>query len=195
MNYHRFNASDTWDCDLNSDEIRRIQTHQFCPRNWKHNFLVIVCPLMTEHHLAPGHLQLQRWTSSGSVNTLRPRQMDFADIFKCIFLNENVWILIKISLKIVPKGPFNNIPAMVQIMAWRRPGDKPLSEPMVVNLLTHLYITRPQWVNELAHNSPKPNDAYKRHQTRPSLVQIMACRIFCTKPLPELMLAYCHLHP
>ena len=43
-------------------------------------------------------------------------------IFKCIFLNEDVWISIKISLKFVPKGPINNIPALVQIMAWRQPG-------------------------------------------------------------------------
>ena len=54
------------------------------------------------------------------------------DIFNCIFFNENVWISIKISLKFVPKGPINNIPALVQIMAWRRPGEKPLSEPMMV---------------------------------------------------------------
>ena len=47
-----------------------------------------------------------------------------AAIFKCIFLNENVWILIEISLKFVPKGPINNIPALV--------GTKPLSEPMMV---------------------------------------------------------------
>ena len=52
------------------------------------------------------------------------------NIFKCIFLNENVEIVIKISLKYVPKGSTNNIPALVQIMAWHRPGDKPLSEPM-----------------------------------------------------------------
>ena len=32
-------------------------------------------------------------------------------------------------------------------MAWRRPGDKPLSEPMMVSLLTHICVTRPQWVN------------------------------------------------
>ena len=32
-------------------------------------------------------------------------------------------------------------------MAWRRPGDKPLSEPMMVCLLTHICVTRPQWVN------------------------------------------------
>ena len=69
------------------------------------------------------------------------------DIFKCIFLNENAWIPVKISLKFVPKGPINNIPALVQIMAWRRPGDKPLSEPMRVSLLTHICVTRPQWVN------------------------------------------------
>ena len=57
-------------------------------------------------------------------DTLRPRQngRHFAnDIFKCIFLNENVWILIKILLKFVPKGPIKNIPGLVQIMAWRRP--------------------------------------------------------------------------
>ena len=48
----------------------------------------------------------------------------------------------KISLKFVPKGPIDNIPALVQIMAWRRPGDKPFSEPMMVNLLIlHLIVS------------------------------------------------------
>ena len=69
------------------------------------------------------------------------------DIFKCIFLNENAWISLEISLKYVPKVQINNIAALVQIMAWRRPGNKPLSEPMVVSLLTHICVTRPQWVN------------------------------------------------
>ena len=55
----------------------------------------------------------------------------------------------KISLKFVPKGPINNIPALVQIMAWCWPGNKPLSEPMTVSLLTHICVTRPQWVNLL----------------------------------------------
>ena len=78
-----------------------------------------------------------------------PRQngRHFADdIFKCIFLNENAWISLKISLKFVPKVRINNILALVQIMAWRRPGDKPLSEPMMDNLVTHICVTRPQWV-------------------------------------------------
>ena len=82
-------------------------------------------------------------------NTLRPRQNGrrFADdTFKRIFLNENVRISIKISLKFVPKGPINNNPALVQIMAWRRSGDQPLSEPLMVSLLTHIYVARPHWV-------------------------------------------------
>ena len=86
-------------------------------------------------------------------NTLRPRQngRHFADdILNSIFLNENVWILIKISLKFLPEGPIDNIPSLVQIMAWPRPGDKPLSEPMMVSLPRHICVTRPQWVNSLA---------------------------------------------
>ena len=54
------------------------------------------------------------------VNTLRPRQngRHFSDdILKCIFLDENEWIAIKISLNFVPGGPINNIPALAQIMA------------------------------------------------------------------------------
>ena len=105
-------------------------------------------------------------------NTLRPRQNGcyFADdICKCLFLNENVWIAVKISLFLgfvlypwisenlnsaysihIPKVQINNIPALVQIMAWRWPGDKLLSELMMVSLLTQLWFTRPQWVNSLA---------------------------------------------
>ena len=84
-----------------------------------------------------------------NFNTLRPRRnrRDFADdIFKRISLNEDVLISIKISLKFIPKSPINNIPALVQIMAWRRPGDKPLSEAMMIISLTHICVTRPQWV-------------------------------------------------
>ena len=84
------------------------------------------------------------------VNTLRSRQngQHFADdIFKRIFVNENVWISIKISLKFAPKGPINNIPALVQIMAWRHPDNKPLSEPMMVRLHMHICVNGSQWVN------------------------------------------------
>ena len=72
-------------------------------------------------------------------------------ISETTFSNPFSWIKmqefsLKISLKFVPKVRISNIPALVQIMAWRRPGDKPLSEPMMVSLLTHICVTRPQWV-------------------------------------------------
>ena len=78
------------------------------------------------------------------INTLRLRQDGryLADnIFKCIFLNENVWISNKISLTFVPEVPIYHKPSLIQIMAWRLTGDKPLSESMMA------YFT----------------DAYKRH--------------------------------
>ena len=102
-----------------------------------------------------------------SINSLRPtlnRRPFTDDIFKCIFLNENEWILPRISLKFVPKVQLNNIPALVQIMAWRRPGDKPLSEPMMVSLLTHICVTRPQWVKCMKHRVVRHTWMCVQHQ-------------------------------
>ena len=85
-----------------------------------------------------------------SFNTWRPRQNGRhfpVDIFKRIFFKQNVWISIRISLKFIPEVRFSNILALIQIMAWLRPGDKSLSEPMMVSLLTHICATRLQWVN------------------------------------------------
>ena len=53
------------------------------------------------------------------------------NVFKCIFLNENFRISISISVKFVLKGPIHNKWALVQVMAWRRTGDKSLPEPML----------------------------------------------------------------
>ena len=70
------------------------------------------------------------------INTLRPRQDGrlFPDIFKSIFVNENVQIFIKISLTFVPKIQIDN---------------NPLSEPMMVSLLTHICVTRPEWLKDV----------------------------------------------
>ena len=90
------------------------------------------------------------------LNTLGPRQkwQNFADdIFKRVFLKENVCISIEFSLKFVLKGPINNIQVLVQIMAWCRPGDKPSSEPMMVSLRTHICVAQPQWVNSMSLNN------------------------------------------
>ena len=78
-----------------------------------------------------------------AVNTLRPRQdsRHFPDdIIKLIFLNEDVWILINISLEFVSNGPIDNISALVRVMAWCRLGEKPLSEPGNDGKCTDAYI-------------------------------------------------------
>ena len=53
------------------------------------------------------------------------------EIFKSIFFNEDISILIKISMKFVPRGPVDNKSALVQVMALRWTGDKPIPEPML----------------------------------------------------------------
>ena len=108
-------------------------------------------------------------------NTLRPRQdgRHFPDnIFKCIFLNENVSISIMISLKFVPKDLIHIIP-----------GDKPLSEPIMVSLLIHICITQPQWVNSLCQS-----DVIWDHATWSALVKLMTYCLTALSPLPEPML-------
>ena len=98
------------------------------------------------------------------------------DIFKCIFLTENVIISITISLQFVPKGSINNIPTMVQI-----------------RLSMHTCVTRPQWVNcfECCYNLPKtitmsvlfgPGGLYVRLWTGSGFVKLLDWRIFVAKP-------------
>ena len=72
--------------------------------------------------------------------------------FQVHFLNENISILNKISLKFVSTGQINNMPTLVHIMAWRRSGDKPLSEPMMVSLPTHKCVIRPQWFERMTRS-------------------------------------------
>ena len=75
-------------------------------------------------------MHIYPWPSSGLVLSPRQNGRHFADdTFKCIFLNEDIWISIKIWLNFVSKGPINNILELVYMKASRRPGDKPLSEP------------------------------------------------------------------
>ena len=110
-----------------------------------------ICTMWILRYYTKGKYDYKCKFSMTRINSLRlrPNGRHLADnILKCIFFNENVWISIKIWLKFVPKDPINNIPALVQIMAWHRPGAKPLSEPMMVSLLMHIFVTGPQWVNQ-----------------------------------------------
>ena len=110
--------------------------------DWKGRPIFIVIPWLSviTYHLCKRDdvIHSGQWDLGGSldtwcVNTLRSRQngCHFAeDIFRCIFLNENVRLSIEIYLNIVLERQIDNS-ALVQIMAWHRPGDKPLSEPMM----------------------------------------------------------------
>ena len=87
--------------------------------------------------------------SSGTLTHCGRDKM--AAIFQTTFSNAFSWMkMFKLRLRfhwsLFQKGPMNNIPALVQIMAWRRPGDKPLSEAMMVSILTHICVSRLQWV-------------------------------------------------
>ena len=55
------------------------------------------------------------------------------ETFECILLTEDDEIPIQFSLKLIPMVPIDNKPALVQVIAWRRTGDKPLLKAM----LTH----------------------------------------------------------
>ena len=75
--------------------------------------------------------------SQHPVNLLRPAHNGYHlenSIFKCIFLNENVQISIRLSLEFVTEGPIYNNSALVQGMACCWLGDKPLLEPTSADL-------------------------------------------------------------
>ena len=98
------------------------------------------------------------------INTLRPTQngCHFADsISRHIFFNENGCISINISLNFVPKGQINNISALVQIMAWRRPGDKPLSEPVIVYQCIYASLCLKELSMNLSHQMSHWLDFYQ----------------------------------
>ena len=147
-------------------EIRRSYLHNGISYTGKMTSLYWISPLILSSDCKPEVADCHQIVHPGDTgaerttlhfNTLRQRQngRHFADgIFKCIFLNENVSISIEISLNFVLKCSINNIPALALIMTWRRPGDKPLSEPTMVKMLTHICVTRPQWVKSQLGRCP-----------------------------------------
>ena len=129
--------------DISQENISLVAL--FWGKYEKYIFVCDTCPLWESNLLLEALVN----HSTSAQNRLRPRQYGrhFADdYFKRIFFNKNVWISIKISLKFVPKGPINKIPALFQIMAWRCPVDKPLSEAM---LLVYWRINASLGLNEL----------------------------------------------
>ena len=99
--------------------------------------------------------------------TLRPRQngRNFEDdIFKCIFLNENCLVLIKISLKNVPRDLISNIPALVQIMVWHRLGDTRMHKTLA-HTEFHNSIAGRAYANEINSIACVPCQTEYTHQS------------------------------
>ena len=96
----------------------------------------------TPYQSDPKEYSLRYWGRNKMAATYQTTFSNAFSWMKCL-------VSVKISLKFVPKGPINNIPSLVQMMAWRRPCDKLLSEPMVVSLVTHTCVSRPQRVNNV----------------------------------------------
>ena len=93
-----------------------------------------------------------RWARYSLVRVSYRGRDKIAAISQTTFSNAFSWMKIcefhfRFHWKFFPNLQINNIPALVQIMAWRRPGDEPLSEPMMLSLVTYICVTRPQWVN------------------------------------------------
>ena len=85
-------------------------------------------------------------------NTLRPKRnvCHFTDsILKCVFLDKTYEFRLRHHWSLFIRIQLTITPALVQIMAWRRPGNKPLSETFVVSSLAHICVAQPQWVNFL----------------------------------------------
>ena len=86
--------------------------------------LVAMLNLLCQHPVILTHLPLDKMAAILAD-----------DIFNCIFLNENDRIPNQISLKYVTGSPIDNKPALVQVMACRLFGAKPLPEPMMTQFI------------------------------------------------------------
>ena len=70
------------------------------------------------------HIYINKLMAGCWVTHLSPPGQNgchFTDVsFECIFMNKKFGISSRISVKFIPKGPFDNKSAMVQVMAWRQ---------------------------------------------------------------------------
>ena len=173
-----------------------------------------ICHMLVYKYMREVSFVLFHCINNGGIipilNTLRPGQNgrhSADDIFKCDFLKENFCILIHISLEFYTKGQIDNTSMLVKVLDWCQTSNKQLLESMLAKM--HPVVTWYQWVHCIWNrdiiccmchrqdkiNSSAPRTAYMRQWTGSTLVQVMACRLFGAKPLPEPMLTFCQLDP
>ena len=104
-----------------------------------------------------------------------PQKLSYPYIERCRFYPQvKIWKLLDLKAH----KCFWNAPL---IFKWRHQDCGPPSQWYVVDAVYYPV------------NSSSPGATYMRQWTGPSLIQLMACRLFGAKPLPEPMLAYCQL--
>ena len=149
--YHAVVITNLW-ANINAGLV-----HLYIQGNLSTYMLLCLCfwtqdDVIQQHHqeivfaiFTPVHCHFRINTSTPlhckRLNTLRPRRYGRHfpdDFFKCIFMTENIWISLMISLMFVSKARINNVPALVQIMVWRRPCDKQLSEPITESIMMYI---------------------------------------------------------
>ena len=144
--------------DVLNDFVRKISDkHQHYTRNTTRNVLYVTSrgTRWSQKHYGPYNCNfiinnINPNCSIAAFTTLRPTKM--VATFKTTIWNLFSWMkMYDFRLRFhwsLTNCLINNIPTLVQIMALCRPGDKPLSELMMVYLLTHICVTRPRWVKE-----------------------------------------------
>ena len=160
-------------CNLSIPKLKQCNCWILGMDKWFHPTLYNGCNYLSmlglklNHVSKRGPMELRAW-----MNRWHLHEMDKCDLLMIILYfhryDTNLYIItsmesfiqyltstVQISLKFIPRGQINTFPSLVQIMVWRRPGDKPLSEPLLASLLTHTYITRPQWVQTIQYMKVK----------------------------------------
>ena len=98
------------------------------------------------------HLEVHVAAAGGWFTRYRPREVRNSIYrYRKIHIDYRSKFLYRFisPISIIYGNTINNIPVLVQIMTRRFPVDKPLSEPLMVSLQTHIQVTWPQWVNSL----------------------------------------------
>ena len=90
------------------------------------------------------------------------------------------------------KDPIKNKPAFIQIMAWRRTGDKPLSEPMMPYLLMQILSPQPQWVNWIWYHKVYPSETLHLILMFILSFPVLDC-VLCVVVWPRFMWLFGHL--